>query len=108
MQRLDPTPEAAFRSWIQSDSFPCVGAKAALVRDRITVVDLGDITEPTSDVELYKALRAYTETLERDTPAVQSFAAIFSNSPALTEVEFEEALWQRLCAASARPRRTRS
>ena len=96
MQRLDPTPEAAFRSWIQSDSFPCVGAKAALVRDRITVVDLGDITEPTSDVELYKALRAYTETLERDTPAVQSFAAIFSQSPVLTEVEFEEALWQRL------------
>ena len=96
MRHLEPSPTDAFQSWIRSDSFPCVGAKAALVRDRITVVELGDITSPTSDVELYRALRAYTETLERDTPAVQSFAAVFPDSPPMTEVEFETALWERL------------
>lgn len=90
------TPTEAFHDFIRSDRFPCVGAKAALVRSLITVIEAGDIASPAHDVEIYKAVKAFRDQLERDTPTVQSFAVIYPKSRLMSEEEFETALWQRL------------
>lgn len=90
------TPTEAFHDFIRSERFPCVGAKAALVRSLITVIEAGDVSAPTHDVEIYKAIKIFRDQLERDTPTVQSFAVIFPESRLMSETEFETTLWQRL------------
>lgn len=93
---LDPRPRDAFADYIRSSGFPCVGAKAALVQDRITVMEAGDITDPRFDVEIYKGIERFIGTLERDTPVVQSLAVIYPASPEMDEAAFEAAMWERL------------
>ena len=93
---FDRTPTEAFHDYIRSDSFPCVGAKAALVQSQITVLEAGDIRMPTHDVELYRAILAFRDTLHRDKPIVQSFAVIFPDSGPMDEKLFERAMWERL------------
>lgn len=90
------TPTEAFHDFIRSERFPCVGAKAALVRSLITVIEAGDIASPAHDVEIYTAIKTFRDNLERDTPTVQSFAVIYPESALLTEQEFETVLWRRL------------
>ena len=90
------TPTEAFHDYIRSDSFPCVGAKAALVQSQITVLEAGDIRMPTHDVEIYRAIKAFRDTLHRDKPIVQSFAVIYPDSGPMDEKLFERAMWERL------------
>ena len=90
------TPTDAFHAFIRADRFPCVGAKAALSQSLISLLEAGSITSAAQDVDIYRALAAFRDSLERDAPTVQSFAVIFPTSPRLSELEFETALWQRL------------
>jgi len=93
---LSPSPTEAFHDYIRSDSFPCVGAKAALVQSQITVLEAGNIHSPHRDVELYNAIKAFRDMLHRDKPIVQSFAVIFPESKPMDETVFEAAMWERL------------
>ncbi|WP_417683992.1 guanitoxin biosynthesis heme-dependent pre-guanitoxin N-hydroxylase GntA [Roseibium sp.] len=86
----------AFEDFITSDSFPCVGAKSALVRDNIQLVIADAIDRPTSDLEIHDAVRAFHDSLDLDSPTVQSLAVLFRGPCEVTEDEFETALWDRL------------
>jgi len=86
----------AFKAFIRSAEFPCVGAKSASVRDQIAVHEFRDISATDEDHCLYSALTSYISKLERNCPTVQSFAAIFSNITLMNERTFERYLWKRL------------
>lgn len=90
------TPTEAFRAFVKSDSFPCIGAKSAMVRDQLVIAEFGDIDSAAGDIKLRQALEGFIEQLEFDSPVVQSFVAIFSGPDGLSETAFERALWNRL------------
>ncbi len=88
--------QSRFQAFIKDVQFPCVGAKSALVQDQLTLFQGGDIDRPSHDVELHTALHEFGDSLEPDSPLVQSFAALFEGPRNLSEAEFETALWNRL------------
>ena len=87
----------AFDSFIEEKDFPCVGAKAALAHNQISYCVAKDISTPVSDAHILKKLQAFALDCV-DTTLFRSFIVIFENSPALTEMQFEHYLWQRLQA----------
>lgn len=87
-----------FDDFIRSGRFPCVGAKAARARKTITVVEAGDINQPTCDGLVHAALCDFGGTLDADAPFVQSCAIVYRGPTDLDEQDFETALWARLQA----------
>ena len=85
-----------FEAFVQSEAFPCVGAKSALSFGTIDFYEGGRIDRPADDLPLYKAICAFIDTLDLETPVVQSFVAIFQQPSDMDEKAFEEALWNRL------------
>ncbi len=96
MPPVKTKPIDAFRQFVDSDTFPCIGAKAAMVRDRLEIAEFGPITSSADDIGLRKALEAFIGSLDLNSPVVQSFVAIFEGPEDLSEKAFEEALWNRL------------
>ena len=90
------SPTEAFREFVKSDAFPCIGAKSAMVRDQLVVAEFGEIDSAADDIELRRSLEDFIDQLEFDSPVVQSFVAIFSGPASMSETEFERALWNRL------------
>ncbi len=86
----------AFEQFVKSESFPCIGAKSAMVRDQLVIAEFGDINSAAGDISLRRALGQFVEDLDFDSPVVQSFVAIFSGPNDLSETDFELALWNRL------------
>ncbi|APX91124.1 hypothetical protein BV394_11460 [Brevirhabdus pacifica] len=92
-----PGTKEEFQQFIRSDDFPCVGAKSALVRDAIQLVEVGAFDSTQSDLDIHRALLAFgDETLDLDGPLVQSFVVIFDGPRDLDERGFEKCLWDRL------------
>lgn len=85
-----------FQHFIESAEFPCVGAKSALARDALSVFPVGAIDSPANDVEIHRALRDFSESLDHQSPIVRSFVVIFDGPEGLDEEAFEKALWNRL------------
>jgi uncharacterized protein len=88
-----PEDLAAF---VGSDLFPCVGAKSALARSRLTVFEAGTFLDPRSNGDLHRGLMRFGAGLSDDENGVASFACLFDAAPILSEQDFEAALWQRL------------
>lgn len=92
-----PTPaEADLDAFIRARDFPCVGAKAALVRGALTMKTLGSLLSNDDDMALWLALSKFSEALDPKAAVVQSFAVSFPDTPALSEIAFERALWARI------------
>jgi len=85
-----------FQSFIRSDRFPCVGAKAARARKTITVIEAGRIDQSGDDRRVHAALCKFGDDLDSAAPFLQSCAVIYAGPTALGETAFEDALWQRL------------
>jgi uncharacterized protein len=84
-----------FAAFIQSDAFPCVGAKSALVLESLAVVEAGDFTSAAHDAEIHDALTQFGKHAAEDKAGLRSFACLFRHGPKLSEAEFEAALWAR-------------
>lgn len=83
---------------IRHKAFPCVGAKSALARDRITFLNAGDLRCPRHDPEIHAGLEAFVTTYRQAPGPFQSFAVIFDGPDTLDEPTFEKAMWSRLQA----------
>ena len=93
----EPTPaEADLDAFIRARDFPCVGAKAALVRGALDMETLGSLLSNDDDMALWLALAKFAETLDPGAAVVQSFAVSFPDTPKLSEIAFERALWDRI------------
>ncbi len=88
--------EAGFEAFVKDKQFPCVGAKAALVRGALETRTLGDLQSNADDFALWLALSDFARRLEPGCMVVQSFVVLFPDTPELSERGFEDALWSRL------------
>jgi FPC/CPF motif-containing protein YcgG len=94
---LDKETERAFKRFIDRSSYPCVGAKSALSRHTLQCFCAGDIRRTDDDERITARLHAFAAKAKEDDVFV-SIALLFPGSPALSEIAFERALWERLRA----------
>jgi uncharacterized protein len=85
----------AFRAFIKTLPFPCVGAKSALSKDQLRIVVARDITSGWDDLRIYPALMDFIAAARRNPALFQSFAVVFEGPGDLTEDGFERSLWAR-------------
>ncbi len=96
--QTDQSLTERFETFVKAPEFPCVGAKSALGRQRMTIVEAGDIRCPADDVKIYRALAEFAARFKADPSPFQAFAVLFAAPTALTEITFEQALWTRVQA----------
>ena len=84
------------KDYIEDESFPCVGAKAALVQGNVTFRSYGMLGEDGTTSSLYFDLMEYVQAMDIDDPRIQSFVAIFKDDKMSSEEEFETLLWKQL------------
>ena len=96
--REEETLSQQFFNFIDDNTFPCVGAKAAMVRGEIHVHEFGRLNDIGNDVELLEALDEFVGMMDAcdDTSVVHSFVALFTGPSKLSELRFETLLWTRL------------
>lgn len=87
----------SFVAFIEDGRFPCVGAKSALHLNAIEMVEARSICDCDSDHDILSALHGFPHSAIYDRKFA-SLAVLFPATPALTEEEFESALWARLIA----------
>ena len=86
------------KAFIADKSFPCVGAKSALNRDRMWLEDFGAMGTPESTRQFRKALMRYSQAFPDPGTAPVSFVAMFDKVGVDDEVAFESLLWEQLQA----------
>lgn len=86
----------AFSKFIRADSFPCIGAKAALAHQKMVFLVANAIDRDDSDYEIHAALRDFGAGYEPEDSALKSLAVIFRGPTDLSEKSFEDCLWDRL------------
>ncbi len=87
-----------FEAKIKDKTFPCVGAKSALARQRMQFLTVGDIRCPRDDQAIHDTLRDFARAYATAPGPFQSFVVIFDSAAALSEEAFEAAMWQRIQA----------
>lgn len=95
---------AALASFIAAEDFPCLGAKAAHARGGIETIEAGELTVASHDQAIVAGLQRFACDADAEHLFV-SFAVAFAAAPALSEREFEQALWQRMQALHELDRR---
>lgn len=85
----------AFERFVSGTSFPCMGAKSALARGRVTLCLADDIGAGGSDEKITRELQDFARALEPGSLFV-SFAVLFRCRRPLSEEEYERHLWSRL------------
>ena len=102
MLRKDPATDVAtldgIKAFVADKSFPCVGAKSALNRDRMRMSRFGDMAGADTTQELWKALIRYSQEFPDPGSAPVSFVAVFDEIEAGDEATFERLLWRQLQA----------
>ncbi|WP_428304358.1 guanitoxin biosynthesis heme-dependent pre-guanitoxin N-hydroxylase GntA [Lacipirellula sp.] len=104
MDDLEATPElftsaaiGAFQGFVADPQFPCVGAKSAMTRESIRFGVYDKLGAAASSAGLAHDLFTFTQdplVLAEDD--FVTFVAIFREPGELTEVEFEQLLWDQL------------
>ncbi len=84
-----------FAAFIQSDAFPCVGAKSAHALRGLRVIEAGDFASGEHDAAIHHAITVFGGEAQDETAGLLSFACLFRHGPTLSEREFEAALWAR-------------
>lgn len=85
---------------VSADSFPCVGAKAALAKGTLAVLACNRIDSAWDDLRIHDGLLKWAEDYRRDPGLFRSFAVVFEGPDDLSETEFEAALWKRVQSLS--------
>lgn len=93
-----PTLADELADFIRDEAFPCVGAKSALARDQITVVEAGDLHNDSTDQAILRALYHFIARYRAEPSMFSSFAVAFDGPADMDEEQFERALWRRLAA----------
>lgn len=88
-----------FFEFVDDDSFPCVGAKAALARGEVHVYEFGNLDDAANGPVLLNSLEEFVAMMdgcESDSSKVHSFVALFTGPERLSELQFESMLWTQL------------
>lgn len=87
----------AFKTFIRRKCYPCLGAKSALNRGTLECFCADDVRHATDDARIAARVQLFALNANQD-DVFLSLAVLFPGSPKLSEIEFEQALWQRLRA----------
>ncbi|UEM24180.1 YqcI/YcgG family protein (plasmid) [Skermanella mucosa] len=90
------TPEADIREFILDQGFPCVGAKSAVQKGRMTVYTARSIESSWDDVAIQERLMRFAWEYTQDPTLFTSFAVVFQGPAGLAEEDFERNLWDRV------------
>lgn len=85
----------SFADFVAGASFPCVGAKSALHKDRLRFAPAGVLGSASASRRLVHALHAFSREFQAPGTAPVSFIALF-DPMALDELGFERLLWRQL------------
>jgi FPC/CPF motif-containing protein YcgG len=85
---------------IAAASFPCVGAKAAMAKGTLEVLNCRSIDSAWDDLRIHERLLHFTAAYRQDRALFRSLAVIFDGPDDLSEETFERALWQRVQSIS--------
>ena len=91
-----PTLEEGIREFILDQSFPCVGAKSAVQKGRMTVYVARSIESSWDDVAIQERLMRFAWDYTQEPALFTSFAVVFEGPAGLSEEEFESSLWDRV------------
>lgn len=90
------TLKQGFLAHIEHPDFPCVGAKAALAQDGLTITTAGSVASAQDDAQIHARLVRWASAGEPDAQSFFSLAVVFADPLDLDERGFEAALWDRL------------
>lgn len=85
-----------FADFIRAQSFPCVGAKAALQKRGMRFVVGRDFRSAWDDLRIIPALLHLAKDYVSDPRPFQSLAVLFEDGVPMDEAAFEVLLWERL------------
>jgi len=88
-----------FRDFVRDPVFPCVGAKSALSRGRMTIIVGRDIRSGWDDLPIHQNLLDLADGYRASPVLFQTLVVIFE-ATGLTEEEFEKCLWERVQSLS--------
>jgi FPC/CPF motif-containing protein YcgG len=91
-----PSLAHTLAGFVKDADFPCVGAKSALARGQLSVVEAGDLRDGSTDQAILRALCHFVARYRARRRIFSSFVAAFEGPADLTEIQFEDALWRRL------------
>lgn len=91
-----PSIRKQLESWIASDDFSCLGARASIRRNAIEHAEPGPLGSQHTTPVLHEALARFVEKSLTDSENFAAFVAIFNGPLNLSEYEFEELMWQQL------------
>lgn len=97
--RAEGSRGALLRDFIADDNFPCVGAKTAVSRQSLCILECGRLGDKGNDVRLLDSLSTFAQGLAHDAGdkyALHSFAVVFDGPSDTDERRFEALLWSQL------------
>jgi FPC/CPF motif-containing protein YcgG len=94
----EPSLARVLTDVIEADDFPCVGAKSALARGRLSITEAGSLLSDTHDQQILRDLYRFIARYRADPAPFSSLAVMFRGPAQLHEEAFERALWHRLGA----------
>ncbi len=88
--------EATFRSFVGAPSFPCLAGKGVVRRQDYGFGVYGALGTGHATQRLAESLHAFVDSLPCDGAGFRAFAAVFPDSPPMSELVFEQRLWRQL------------
>jgi FPC/CPF motif-containing protein YcgG len=88
--------EQVFSNFIMKENFPCLGARGALAKKGASVRVFTSLGAKDQTALLSRQLEQFGKTAQADDKSLKSFIAVFPETPALTEIEFDSLLWGQL------------
>lgn len=85
-----------FERHISDAAFPCVGAKSALAKGSLKILEARDLQSAWNDVVIHRQLLQWSADYKDDPEGLRSLAVIFDGPLDLDERAFEAAMWDRI------------
>jgi uncharacterized protein len=90
----------AMSDFLDDPAFPCVAAKSALKQRQVISHSYGSLTDAHADHQILADIYAFIAGYRASGSLFQSCILEFNDPQEMTELEFEQAIWERLQALS--------
>ena len=96
MSILKPDLEQKVSAFINQADYPCVGAKTALNKGKITVKQYDNFRCDTNDTDILTDIYDFIHRFELDKDMYSSLVLTFEQPEILSEVVFDKLMWRKL------------
>jgi FPC/CPF motif-containing protein YcgG len=96
--QTEETIVAAYLNHLDTKSFPCIAAKAAVAKDQVHCLVAGHMACPADDKRILNFIYDFVDVYRSSNKSYHSAAIIFQEPRVVDEPSFDRFLWQRLNA----------